>query len=572
MLHWLPERLDHSFHFHRMTKDGLTPFRHSHLTTYGTHFLSFTLFTANLTLPPEKVTHMYFLGILQNAILRRLVYKDWTMIVYVDASSLATFPELYEMYLNPIQQHFPEVLLIHVDWRTQLTGKVLDKIVKKYGTQHQSPLGWDLARLSAENSQETRIQFVKTLWRFFPAGQQVTFLSRDADARINLRESLAVREWMQSSQTFHRIFDNLAHANPLLAGLWGGKPRCSTTVSVFDEYGTCEQGNEPIPKAIERIESFLSDTNMIVSGYGIDELFLQTIDEGFVNHYYDNVLTFGTGSYYAGCIVKSLMAGVSRGLKLGRPMVTLVPCRTPDTFRGDQQKQDTFEAAPGVLMGTDCYFVGEDVLMTNHLSREMIHLLIHVSLHSRADTSSMPWAHLFEKYRVKLDAQEFENDLSDLNCKEFISIYHFDKRLLPCFWYCFLRGSHLNIPFFDSEGDFATNEFEMKVYEAANRDAFAKHKTLQPAILSLVKLSLYNRVAKHIQERLCASVTTKTPRIMVQNSDINPYFLDVRKYCEKHSAILNELNAEQLYKYFEAMSYAYPFSAMRDFDLPFPAN
>lgn len=62
-------------------------------------------------------------------------------------------------------------------------------------------------------------------WRFAVANDPEVglFLVRDADSLLNIRERVAVDDWLESgAQPFHLMRDNASHTELILAGLWGG--------------------------------------------------------------------------------------------------------------------------------------------------------------------------------------------------------------------------------------------------------------------------------------------------------------------------------------------------------------
>ncbi|MCK5831698.1 MAG: tetratricopeptide repeat protein [Methylococcales bacterium] len=61
-------------------------------------------------------------------------------------------------------------------------------------------------------------------WRFFVANDNSIkrFLVRDIDSIVNIKEKIAVDEWISSDKHFHLIRDYFTHTDPILAGLWGG--------------------------------------------------------------------------------------------------------------------------------------------------------------------------------------------------------------------------------------------------------------------------------------------------------------------------------------------------------------
>jgi hypothetical protein len=60
-------------------------------------------------------------------------------------------------------------------------------------------------------------------WRFYPASEDNVdvMISRDTDSRINMREKLAVDEWLKSNKSFHIMRDHPWHGTPILGGMWG---------------------------------------------------------------------------------------------------------------------------------------------------------------------------------------------------------------------------------------------------------------------------------------------------------------------------------------------------------------
>jgi tetratricopeptide (TPR) repeat protein len=64
-----------------------------------------------------------------------------------------------------------------------------------------------------------------TFWRFFAANDKSIdyFIVRDADARLNSQDRVAVDEWIKSGKPFHIMRDYPGHAELIMGGLWGGK-------------------------------------------------------------------------------------------------------------------------------------------------------------------------------------------------------------------------------------------------------------------------------------------------------------------------------------------------------------
>ena len=118
----------------------------------------------------------YNYGALENALIARELYPDWICRYY---------------YLDTCNQ------------------KIIEELRKLPNVE--------LVKMSGENSNEN------SLWRFEPAFMEddVIFMSRDADSRLNIREKLAVDEWLKSDKDFHIMRDHPQHGTEILAGMWG---------------------------------------------------------------------------------------------------------------------------------------------------------------------------------------------------------------------------------------------------------------------------------------------------------------------------------------------------------------
>lgn len=68
-------------------------------------------------------------------------------------------------------------------------------------------------------------KFSNTLWRFEPAfSTDETVVVRDCDSRLNIRERLAVDEWLASDRDFHIMRDHpTGHYRKVLGGMWGSR-------------------------------------------------------------------------------------------------------------------------------------------------------------------------------------------------------------------------------------------------------------------------------------------------------------------------------------------------------------
>ena len=48
------------------------------------------------------------------------------------------------------------------------------------------------------------------------------YIIRDADSRLNSRDSFAVQEWIESGMKLHSMRDHISHCHPFHGGMWGG--------------------------------------------------------------------------------------------------------------------------------------------------------------------------------------------------------------------------------------------------------------------------------------------------------------------------------------------------------------
>ena len=579
---WLPRNLEHTFIYHQLHYDKRSRQIHRQLfklksleSVNPARFLSFSLFTANLSTTADKISHIYLMGTLQNVILNQLVYKDWTTLIFVDASSIQVYPQLYETYLNIILQQFPKTMIIEVDWRTVLPETAEKKIVQALGAeivQYKNKHGWDLALVGKEliKSENLPLQFAKTVYRFLPGGYHVVFLSRDADARINIREEIATIEWLHSTSTFQRMFDNVGHANPFLAGMWGGKSSCHNIIHNYLLYGTCNMGDVALPNIESNLLRFLSNKEDLLRGYGIDELFLGTIDQLAAHQYYDNVITYGKGTFFAGSVVFSFFTD-RQSLKIGRRLLTLMPASKPDDVFGSHQSADNFKQTKQheILFGKDCYFVGEDIPLKNTVDSNLIRWMIEASMHwqkaTAQDLSPTGLQKIFKKFNIThLNPKTFSADLHNENLSSFQDHYGFDKRILPHFWYTFLTGTNENVSFFEAYNIFNPSDYEVLVFEAANREAYFAHSHLQSVIIQRINTTSFSDVSAKIVQVLSSKTRKK---VMIHNKDFGPFFYFIRQYIEQHSKVFKHLNAEDKVSYFETMINTYPFSALRQFGL-----
>lgn len=176
---------------------------------------------------------MYTEGAIQNVILSKFVYPNWTCRFYVD---------------HTVPKHITEELL-------DLGAQVYVVKQNKYTTDRQ-----------------------RSLWRFLPLAETCRVIFRDTDSRINMREQEAVMSWCKSDKSYIRLWDNSdvndGHFNPIMAGMWGAV--CShpndSNVPVQLKYpddGLWSKSSKPLFPNIEKLMIAWK-----MQGYRSDEMFL----------------------------------------------------------------------------------------------------------------------------------------------------------------------------------------------------------------------------------------------------------------------------------------------------------
>jgi len=576
----LPKILKHTLRFYRLTDVAkpARPFLHTELAKEKAKgFVSYSVFNANLTQHPSKINHIYIMGLLQNAALVRKLLPGWKTLFYIDCSSYTTYPVFYKSYLSLILKHFSTTsIILLVDFRTELPASHT-KSLGRYAEVAKGPGGWDLALLAREMRLKGNLplQYPKTVWRFLPAAYPVAFASRDADARLSAREAIALDAWMHSTYTIHRIFDNVGHTNPFLAGMWGAKPVCHNLVGDFAHYGSCtKEESVAVPGIEDMMLKFLSDRTILLKGYGVDELLMAEIDDAVEKTNYTTVATYGGGSYYAGASgIASLLEGRPR-LKLGMRLMTLLPAQGPDTLDGSHQSMASFKRIKGGgVYGTDCYFVGEDLPLSSSADSGFAPWIRSMTVnYEKASPSDMTPAALkkaFKRFSIRKNPAKFAKDVVRLSTRDFKASYHFDKRILPQFWYTLLRGVTGDIPFYESEGSFNTNDYELTVVEKAMRHAFLKHRKMWPLLLTDVGIDIYDEKIGDLASWMANRPSQKTRPFKFKKVDYAPFYRSVSEEVYKHSKILSGLEIEDQEEYWEALLSLYPFTALRKWSFDF---
>ena len=99
-----------------------------------------------------------------------------------------------------------------------------------------------------------------TFWRFLPAftEKDIVFISRDTDSRFNIREKIAVDQWLNSQKDFHVMRDHPWHMSKIMAGMWGCR-------------------NNILHPLLEKFNNHSTE-----NFYGVDQQFLNTVVYPFV--------------------------------------------------------------------------------------------------------------------------------------------------------------------------------------------------------------------------------------------------------------------------------------------------
>lgn len=97
----------------------------------------------------------------------------------------------------------------------------VDQSVPQDITQQLLAMGCQVTKISKLHNPKLNTGL---FWRFLVASDPNVdfFLVRDVDSLINVREKVAVDEWIASTKDFHLMRDFYTHSELILAGLWGG--------------------------------------------------------------------------------------------------------------------------------------------------------------------------------------------------------------------------------------------------------------------------------------------------------------------------------------------------------------
>jgi hypothetical protein len=135
---------------------------------------------------------IYNVGCIENAKLKKEIFKDWTMRVYYNNS-------VPQETISELKNY--DVELVEVNEATNYFG---------------------------------------SLWRFRPINEEGVsrFISRDCDSRISFRDECSVNQWIESDKKFHIIRDHpIGHGWVMSAGMWGAKIDTSIDIKkLIDDY------------------------------------------------------------------------------------------------------------------------------------------------------------------------------------------------------------------------------------------------------------------------------------------------------------------------------------------------
>jgi len=378
---------------------------------------------------------------------------------------------------------------------------------------------------------------------------------------VNMREALAVNEWVNSNYPLHRIFDSVFYANPLLAGLWGSKPQCPHIVSVEGKSRDCSTACVAIPNIEQMIYDFLTPDNLM-RGYGIDELFLGMEAKLSQARLYTDVMTHGYGGFFSSTDSSFSLFKNYQSIKLGRRMNTLMPCGGTK-FAGYEK---AFRKLPsGTYLGFDTSFVGENIVM-NESDSCWVNLIIEETMaYAVGEQPDNKWADKLKRFKIQNKPQTFEKHLDKKSINAFTDHYGFDKRFFPQFWYCFDRV--LMHESFTFTRIYTTNpdEYEIRVLEDAYRTAALKY----PAVHNLLTRKITNHEYYDKYYPYLIKIYDRNISFQVDGLPVGKFFMEVKKVIEALSHVFPYLQSKLKYEYIHGALTYYPFSALRVVNLEF---
>lgn len=538
-------------------------------------YATFTVFHANLNLTESNMGHMYLLGALQNIAMLHTVYPGWKPLLYIDSSSYHAYQSVYQYYIHKMLEIRPDSLLIMVEWHTEVPHAAV--LSSKYDMK--IPFRADLAdlvrrhRVKSGKKGSISLQFMKTMWRFFPASRRCISISRDTDSRVNTREALAVKEWIESSYPMHRIFDSRFYGNPFLAGLWGTKPSCPHVVASWGAVESeCSSKCAAVPKVTSMFADFFTAANM-KKGYGIDELFLVAEERLSKAQLYSNVMTHGYGSFFTLTDGMSLVKDFQSD-KIGRKMYSLMGCKGP-AFEGYKNHMEKVES--GTYVSEDTSFVGENLVMENNIPPSLVNMIVDMTVEYGTnggvfDSDMIDWVGRLKQYRVAFrheSGAKFLKHLTTKSISDFTDTYGFDKRFFPSFWYCFDRVLMHDTFSFSRIDTACPDEYEVRLWEDAYRAGVARYPKEARALSGHVSNTEYE--SKYYPKLLNMFLDDKFKKLSVGKKRVNvsEFFQHVWHSIKSRSRVYNHLTEELQDGYVDGCLMYYPFSSIRSMNLEF---
>lgn len=121
-----------------------------------------------------------------------------------------------EKYLRGAVTNVLAARFIYPQWTCRF---YIDETVPRKIVQHLEREGAELRTVNGLANRK-----YGTFWRFLVADDPAVdrYLVRDCDSVVNVRERLAVEEWIDSGRHFHLMRDFYTHTELVLAGMWGG--------------------------------------------------------------------------------------------------------------------------------------------------------------------------------------------------------------------------------------------------------------------------------------------------------------------------------------------------------------
>jgi hypothetical protein len=136
-----------------------------------------------------------------------------------------------KIYLNGAIENAKLQPKIYPDWICRF---YCDVTVPKETKEILKDLGAEVFEMTSDFSDYDQR---KMFWRFFVNDdiEVERYIIRDCDSRLNLRESQAVKEWIESGKKFHMMRDHIRHGIFILGGMWG-----STRGTIRDMTSKCK--------------------------------------------------------------------------------------------------------------------------------------------------------------------------------------------------------------------------------------------------------------------------------------------------------------------------------------------